>query len=153
MHVVAAIDVTWSGYDGGNRDAFRLRVDVVSRMVHVIFSAEKPYLFGAGWKTLLEPNDWLYSLRCEGQRLTGVCLLHGREDFRGRLDSPFGFTRERAGPSTMNWGDARMAVTLLRPLSGDNGASASNSIPWGRLSRDQPRYQSLQKSLQYYEPA
>lgn len=50
----------------GNAMPFRSRVDVVSPVVHVIFSAEKPYLFGAGWKTLLEPNDWLYSLRCEG---------------------------------------------------------------------------------------
>ena len=36
-------------------------------MIHLIFHAGKPYLFGPGWKTLLEPNDWLYSLRRDGK--------------------------------------------------------------------------------------
>jgi site-specific recombinase XerD len=35
-------------------------------MIRVVFRAGKPYLFGTAWKTLLEPNDWLYSLRGDG---------------------------------------------------------------------------------------
>lgn len=35
-------------------------------MTHIVFRAQKPYLFGSAWKTLLEPNDWLYSLRGDG---------------------------------------------------------------------------------------
>jgi len=36
-------------------------------MIHLVFSEEKPYLFGSGWTTLVEPNDWLYSLRRDGR--------------------------------------------------------------------------------------
>lgn len=36
-------------------------------MVHLIFHAGNPYLFGPGWKTLFEANDWLYSLRRDGK--------------------------------------------------------------------------------------
>jgi site-specific recombinase XerD len=35
-------------------------------MIHTVFRAGAPHLFGAEWKTLLEANDWLYSLRSEG---------------------------------------------------------------------------------------
>ena len=36
-------------------------------MTHLVFRAGKPYLFDAGWKTLLVPNDWLFSLRSDGR--------------------------------------------------------------------------------------
>lgn len=36
-------------------------------MIHLIFRAGKPYLFGPNWKTLLIPNDWLFSLRSDGK--------------------------------------------------------------------------------------
>lgn len=36
-------------------------------MIHLIFHAGKPYLFGPAWKTLLIPNDWLFSLRSDGK--------------------------------------------------------------------------------------
>ena len=36
------------------------------QMIHTVFRAGEPHLFGAGWKTLLEANDWLYSLRSDG---------------------------------------------------------------------------------------
>jgi integrase/recombinase XerD len=35
-------------------------------MIHTVFRTGEPYLFGAGWTTLLEANDWLYSLRSDG---------------------------------------------------------------------------------------
>jgi integrase/recombinase XerD len=35
-------------------------------MIQVVFRTGAPYLFGAGWTTLLEANDWLYSLRSDG---------------------------------------------------------------------------------------
>ncbi|MEK7751729.1 MAG: tyrosine-type recombinase/integrase [Acidobacteriota bacterium] len=39
-------------------------------MVHLIFRDGRPYLFGPTWKTLLVPNDWLYSLRSDGATLS-----------------------------------------------------------------------------------
>src|ERR1039458_5791262 len=42
------------------------KCDSLGEMIHVVFRAEKPYLFGAAWETLLEPNDWLYGLRSDG---------------------------------------------------------------------------------------
>jgi site-specific recombinase XerD len=35
-------------------------------MIHTVFRAQEPYLFGSGWTTQLEANDWLYSLRSDG---------------------------------------------------------------------------------------
>jgi integrase/recombinase XerD len=35
-------------------------------MIHAVFRGGEPYLFGGGWKTLLEANDWLFSLRSDG---------------------------------------------------------------------------------------
>jgi site-specific recombinase XerD len=35
-------------------------------MIHTVFRGKEPYLFGTGWATLLEANDWLYSLRSDG---------------------------------------------------------------------------------------
>jgi site-specific recombinase XerD len=42
-----------------------LAASIGPRMIHTVFRAGEPYLFGAGWKTLVEANDWLYSVRCE----------------------------------------------------------------------------------------
>jgi site-specific recombinase XerD len=39
---------------------------IILPMIHTVFRAGEPYLFGSGWKTLLEANDWLYSLRSDG---------------------------------------------------------------------------------------
>jgi integrase/recombinase XerD len=48
---------------GNNRVA---EIVIIPPMIHPVFRAGEPYLFGARWTTLLEANDWLYSLRGDG---------------------------------------------------------------------------------------
>ena len=63
-------------------------------MIHTVFRAGEPHLFGDGWKTLLEANDWLYSLRIDGTtRSPGTWRIYAYAlaDFlawceRGQLD-------------------------------------------------------------------
>jgi integrase/recombinase XerD len=36
-------------------------------MINLLFRMERPFLFGPTWETLVEPNDWLHSLRFDGK--------------------------------------------------------------------------------------
>jgi integrase/recombinase XerD len=63
-------------------------------MINTVFREKAPYLFGAGWATLLEANDWLYSLRSDGATQspgTWRIYAYALADFlawceRGRID-------------------------------------------------------------------